>query len=72
MESQNVKTSSQQSNIPIARTIYDIFPLISGTGKEWCTKGEDTVLCTSLHTHIYEVAIGVKCWLRLRQLIAMA
>jgi len=61
MEGQNLKTSSQQSNIQIARTISDNSPLIRGTGKQWCTKGEDTVLYTSMHTHIYEVTIGVKC-----------
>lgn len=61
MEGQNLKTSTQQSNIQIARKISHNSPLIKGTGKEWCTEGEDTVLYGSMHTHIYEVAIGVKC-----------
>ena len=58
MEGQNLKTSNQRSNMQTSGIIPDNS---ARTGKEWCTKGEDTVLYTIIHTHIYEVAIGVKC-----------
>lgn len=60
MEGQNLKTPSQQFNIPIVRTLSGnqimlehYLPSHEGTGEQWSTEGENTVLYTSVPTHIW-------------------